>query len=75
MKMTVDELRGQLEDMPGEAEVRLAMQPSWPFEYSIDQILFVEKVEDEGRMDDVVYLSEGGQIGYLPGDVKEELGW
>ncbi len=25
--------------------------------------------------EDVVYLAEGSQIGYLPADVKESLGW
>jgi hypothetical protein len=34
--MLVGDLIAFLEDCPQEAEVRLAMQPSWPFEYSID---------------------------------------
>jgi hypothetical protein len=35
--MTVGELLELLEDFPEDAEVRLAHQPSWPFEYSIER--------------------------------------
>jgi hypothetical protein len=33
--MKVIELKEALEGIPDDAEVRLAMQPSWPFEYSL----------------------------------------
>ena len=36
--MTVGELLELLEDFPEDAEVRLAHQPSWPFEYSIETV-------------------------------------
>ena len=91
-----------LKDIAGEdAEVRLATQPSWPFEYSIDSVIVMTnemreenaraELRDEGLSEEeineqvvgapefegenVIYLSEGCQLGYLPGDVTNELGW
>ena len=55
------------QELGGTAEVRLAVQPSWPFEHRIGNDLVIH--------DDVVYLAEAGQIDYLPGTVAEELGW
>ena len=37
--MLVRELIEMLEDCDEHAEVRLAHQPSWPFEYSIDSAM------------------------------------
>ena len=31
--------------------------------------------ENEDEDEDVVYLEEGTQLGYLPGNVKELIGW
>ena len=90
--MLVIELKEALEGLPDEAEVRLAMQPSWPFEYSIADVIPLEPSEEEpedieegeGRgfddpeFDDaikVVYLTEGSQLGYLPGAAIEAIGW
>jgi hypothetical protein len=64
--VTVVELIEALSDYPEEAEVRLAQQPAWPFEWGIGEPVFVEGV---------VYVPEAGQIGYLPGAVSQELGW
>ena len=74
--MTVADLIWQLEQMNPEAEVRFASQPSWPFENDIDSVVSVE-VENPrtGEEVEVVYLEEGRQIGYLPGEAKRELGW
>ena len=54
-----------------EKQVKLAMQPQWPFEYSIDEMgtYQVQPTEDS------VYLAEGTQLAYLDGDVAMELGW
>ena len=53
----------ELEGMDPDAEVRLAMQPSWPFEYSVRRIVQVSAVDDESVPEDerpqLVYLSEG----------------
>tara|TARA_R110002020_G_scaffold27115_3_gene87308 strand:- start:535 stop:741 length:207 start_codon:yes stop_codon:yes gene_type:complete len=68
--MTVEELIQELEYMDGEATVRFASQPSWPFEYSIDGVV---PTTVEGK--DMVYLEEGRQVGYLPKEAKDELGW
>jgi hypothetical protein len=68
--MTVSELKRILEHYDDDMEVRFASQPNWPFEYSIlDAVL--AHVDEE----DVIYLEEGQQLGYLPREAKEELGW
>jgi hypothetical protein len=74
--MTVADLIYELEQMNPEAEVRFASQPSWPFENDIDSVVSVE-IENPrtGEEVEVVYLEEGRQIGYLPGEAKRELGW
>lgn len=74
--MTVEELMDLLGDLPSDMEVRFASQPNYPFEYSIDGAVVVE-VENKrtGDSEEILYLEEGHQIGYLPGSVSEELGW
>ena len=61
-------------------EVRLATQPNWPFETSV--VSAPEVNEDtikilNGRQARqygwAVYLGEGEQLGYLPGDVKRDV--
>jgi hypothetical protein len=74
--MTVADLIYELEQLNPEAQVRFASQPNWPFEYSIASVVQVE-IEDR-RTEEVVetvYLEEGRQIGYLPVEAKDELGW
>lgn len=77
--MTVAELMEELSDMHPDAEVRLAMQPRWGFEYSMGSVVEVPAVGSESvsvnERSAIVYLSEGTQLGYLPGYVSEELGW
>lgn len=86
--MTVAELIEMLEDMDPEAEVRIAQQPSWPFEYSIKDVVETggeqeadEKAEngeaeqDREELPKVVYLVEDEQLGYLPGYVARRIGW
>ena len=82
--MTIRELIDQLTDIVEElgsdrAEVRLAHQPSWPFEYSIGEVAVVRENEDEDELEDeleaVVYIGEHSQIGYLPGVATRALGW
>ena len=76
--MTIDDLIEQLEEyrdeIGGDAEVRLMMQPNWPFEYTIaglaSRIEINEVCEDEPEdagdenAEAVVYLCEGWQLGY-----------
>ena len=79
--MTVGELIQELKYMDEGATVRFASQPSWPFEYSIHGVVQTtvnkpDEYTDFGyEQEDVVYLEEGQQIGYLPKEAKEELGW
>ena len=72
--MTVEELIQELKYMDGDATVRFASQPSWPFEYSINGVIQTT-VQHRNEEEDVVYLEEGQQIGYLPKEAKDELGW
>lgn len=85
MPITLDELIQSLEELrseiagsigsdtrAGETEVRLAIQPNYPFEHSLsDRNAWT--VADAG--DPVAYLAEGGQRGYLSGEAAELLGW
>ncbi len=72
--MTVRELIDELRLMDQDAPVRFASQPSWPFEYSIYGVVQTT-IEKQDQEEDVVYLEEGRQIGYLPTEAKNELGW
>jgi hypothetical protein len=65
-KMTVEELIQELQYMDRDQEVRIAQQPSWPFEYDLNGV-----VSSGGK----VWLVEGDQLAYLDGEVKDELGW
>lgn len=81
--MIVYELKILLEDFDEDAEVRLAMQPSWPMEYTIGDVVLVEedlsRTMSEYQVDEhepgIVYISEGDQLGYLPQRATEDLGW
>tara|TARA_B100001540_G_scaffold177414_1_gene156560 strand:+ start:29 stop:247 length:219 start_codon:yes stop_codon:yes gene_type:complete len=72
--MTVGELINELKYMDEGATVRFASQPSWPFEYSINGVVQTI-VDNKGNEEDIVYLEEGRQVGYLPKEAKDELGW
>ena len=73
--MTVRELIEELKYMDEDATVRFASQPSWPFEYSIYGVIQTTVKDREDNEIDMVYLEEGRQVGYLPAEAKEELGW
>lgn len=64
--MTVGELMEILDAYVPDAEIRLASQPKWPFEYSIGEVV---------NVGDYIYIGEGEQIDYLDGEVSEALGW
>lgn len=71
--MTLGELKQLLEDLTDEheltdeTEVRIAMQPTYPFEYSLS--------DRSAVVGGVVYLAEGSQESYLPSEVSKALGW
>ncbi len=74
--MIVCELIEVLEGFDEEMEVRLAIQPNWPFEHNIDDVLSAEVHDDLSGQDvSILYIGEGHQLGYLPGVAKEALGW
>ena len=83
--MTVGELVEVLERMREDVEVRLAMQPAWPMQHTIHDVLLVEAGEYEHEdayaeevEEDVVYLVDGGQMyeaPYLPGVASSKIGW
>jgi hypothetical protein len=64
--MTVEELIEELQCQDPELEVRIAQQPSWPFEYQLNGVQ-----ESGGKL----WLVEGDQLGYLDGQVASDLGW
>lgn len=57
--MTAGELRRILEDVDEDAEVRIAVQPSYPMSYAIGDV--VDILEEGGVR---VYLTEGGDGQY-----------
>ena len=77
--MTVEELLDQLDGLPLHAEIRIASQPSWPFEYAVQGVYAAEAGEpdDDEASDElpVVYLAEGSQLGYLPRTARQTIGW
>jgi hypothetical protein len=81
--MRVAELMELLEGLPENAEVRLAQQPNWPFEYSIGTVAAIgpdDFQDDDEEADDappevVVYIGEGQQLGYLSGIARRAVGW
>ena len=73
--MTVRELIEELRLMDQDAKVRFASQPSWPFEYSIYGVVQTTVKDSRDNEIDMVYLEEGRQVGYLPSEAKDELGW
>lgn len=107
--MQVRDLILKLEELDPSAEVRLAHQPQYPFEYAIGEVVEVEGIEvipkakfdamSEAEQEEymsredrdevclegsrqaqqgsnpVVYIGENGQLGYLPGRARNELGW
>lgn len=74
--MTIDELISRLEDyrdeLGGDAEVRLMTQPNWPFENSVCGLVSGaelndgdgEEVDADVADDVVVFIVDGGQLGY-----------
>jgi len=76
--MRVSELREAIEYLDGDMEVRLMSQPSWPFEYSVRDVICGldlgeedegydpegDDPEEEGPRENIVYLVEGAQICY-----------
>ncbi|GHE53977.1 hypothetical protein [Streptomyces cellulosae] len=64
---TVGDLVQALQGLPDDLQVRLAVQPDWPFAHFVaPQIV---------SHDGAVYIAEAGQADYLPRPVAESLAW
>ena len=73
MAVTVGELRARLEEVPEDSEVGPAPQPECPFEHSLGAFNAEVGASEAGGVP-VVYLVEGGPLGYLPGGAKGACG-
>lgn len=69
-EMTVGVMIELLSQMPKDAVLRMATQPNWPFENRVGEPVLVES-----EMGSAVYLPEGDQFGYLPGEAAVLLRW
>jgi hypothetical protein len=68
--MTVQDLIELLEGFDPEAQVRMAVQPTHPLQYTIGDVVEAEN--------SIVYLAEGDSDHnepYLPRAARDELGW
>lgn len=68
--MTVGDLLDLLDGLDEDTPVFLAQQPSYPFEYELADGQVIEINGEE-----VLYLVEGNQLGYLPSEVRNAIGW
>jgi hypothetical protein len=73
--LTVGELIDELAALHPDMTIRLASQPSWPFEWTVSGVHVQPTGNDLPGAEQVAYLVEGSQLGYLPGDVASEIGW
>ena len=73
--MKVRELIEELECYPDDLEVKLAHQPSWPFEYTIGDVVEAKLDDEDPSKGNAVFIGEGEQEGYLPYDASCSLGW
>ena len=75
-EVNINELIEHLQDLQSEhgdsIEVRLAMQPHWPMEYSIGS---VGAAANHGIIAPVIYIGEGQQLGYLSMAASIAVGW
>lgn len=75
--MKVKELIERLQEYDPEAEVYLAEQPSWPFEYTIGGVVARHEVDDDidedgahpARQASDVFIVEGSHIRYADRDL------
>jgi hypothetical protein len=82
--MKVHQLIKALQELNPGAEVRLATQRHWPFEYTIAGVVINDELTQPGRVSDdeladadeseddltdVVWIVEGDQIGYADSEI------
>lgn len=80
----IESLEAIADEHGDDVQVRLAHQPSWPFEYALHAVVATGNDGDDTGDDDepadddarpVAYLVEGEQLGYLPGAAAQAIGW
>lgn len=71
--MTAKDLIEQLQDLDPNTEIRLAIQPNYPFEHEVACEIAVMPEDKRGLQ--VAYLVDAGQIGYLPTKAAIACGW
>jgi hypothetical protein len=69
----IDILQSAVDDAGSDVEVRLAIQPHWPFEYSISKWGDMVPVVVDGET--ILYIPAGSQLRYLPLQAREVVGW
>lgn len=65
--MTVDELMARLAELDGDMEVHIAVQPRWPMQCEIQNV--VENIDGEGNPK--VYIAASDNVDYAPQEVYE----
>lgn len=78
LRDVIDRLQELAEEYGDGLPVRLAHQPNYPLEYTIGRDVETSIVALESRHADdqnVVYIGEGSQVGYLSGRAARALGW
>lgn len=66
--MTIGDLREIIQDIDDDVVIKIAEQPSWPFQYSVADIVFDEETN-------YLWIVEGNQEKYLPGDIRQLINW
>lgn len=69
MSMTAGELIEMLSQIDASTEVRIASQPAWPLESRI-----LDLTAPDETTTGFVYLA-AAEVGYLPGEARQALGW
>lgn len=62
----IDQLTEIQEDLDNDPEVRLMIQPTYPFEYSIKGVVTSEEFSEDRitKESNTVFIIEGGQLKY-----------
>lgn len=69
--MNVRDLIDELEQYDGDTVVMLAIQPRYPFEHRIGEVVGTGRA----GIDEKVFIGEGGQVGYLDEKAGAAMGW
>ena len=63
--MNVGELKALLEEMDDDAEVRIASQPSWPFENEVASVIVMQKPKELLSDEEVDAMSQSEREHYM----------